>query len=90
MSKTPRGLGKGLNALLGDTDLSGIRKPVEYVNKSVVTADGRNEKEIGNSSADIRLIPVGMIEPNPFQPRSAFDPEKKSIMTKGDMNRIAM
>lgn len=95
MSKTPRGLGKGLNALLGDTDLSGIRKPVEYVNKSVVTADGRNEKEIGNSSADIRLIPVGMIEPNPFQPRSAFDPESleelaNSIRTLGLIQPITV
>ena len=95
MSKTPRGLGKGLNALLGDTDLSGIRKPVEYVNKSVVTADGRNEKERGNSSADIRLIPVGMIEPNPFQPRSAFDPESleelaNSIRTLGLIQPITV
>ena len=95
MSKTPRGLGKGLNALLGDTDLSGIRKPVEYVNKSVVTADGRNEKEIVNSSADIRLIPVGMIEPNPFQPRSAFDPESleelaNSIRTLGLIQPITV
>lgn len=68
MSKTPRGLGKGLGALLGDnTDLSSFRKPVEYINKTVVTS------EQPQNTADIMLIPVGMIEPNPFQPRSAFD-----------------
>lgn len=67
MSKTPRGLGKGLGALLGDnTDLSSFRKPVEYINKTVVTS------EQPQNTADIMLIPVGMIEPNPFQPRSAF------------------
>lgn len=89
MSKPPRGLGKGLNALLGDTDLSGIRKPVEYVNKAVVTADDRHD------SADIRLIPVDMIEPNPFQPRSAFDPESleelaDSIRTLGLIQPITV
>ena len=69
MSRQQRGLGKGLGALLGDKDLSQIRKPVDYVNKSVVS--------IGNSqnSADIMLIPVEMIEPNPFQPRMSFDAE---------------
>ena len=68
MSKTPRGLGKGLGALLGEnTDLSSFRKPVEYINKTVVTS------EQPQNTADIMLIPVGMIEPNPFQPRSAFD-----------------
>ena len=68
MSKTPRGLGKGLGALLGEnTDISSFRKPVEYINKTVVTS------EQPQNTADIMLIPVGLIEPNPFQPRSAFD-----------------
>ncbi len=69
MSKQPRGLGKGLGALLGDKDLNQIRKPVEYINKAVVTPETKE------SSADIMLIPVDMIEPNPFQPRSTFDQE---------------
>ena len=35
-NKPQRGLGKGLGALLGDIpDISGFRKPVEYVNKEV-------------------------------------------------------
>ena len=67
MSKPPRGLGKGLGALLGDSDLTQIRKPVEYINKTVVTSDEHK------GSADIMLIPVDMIEPNPFQPRTTFD-----------------
>ena len=68
MSKTPRGLGKGLGALLGEnTDISSFRKPVEYINKTVVTS------EQPQNTADIMLRPVGLIEPNPFQPRSAFD-----------------
>ena len=66
MTKQPRGLGKGLSALLGDGDLTQIRKPVEYINKSVSTEDPR-------SGAEIMLIPVDMIEPNPFQPRMTFD-----------------
>lgn len=66
MTKQPRGLGKGLSALLGDGDLTQIRKPVEYINKSVSTEEPR-------SGAEIMLIPVDMIEPNPFQPRMTFD-----------------
>ena len=73
MVKPQRGLGKGLGALLGDADLSQIRKPVEYVHKNVVTTDSGSETE--RTSADIMLIPVDMIEPNPFQPRMSFDTE---------------
>lgn len=68
MSKQ-RGLGKGLGVLLGESDLNRIRKPVEYINKAVVTPETKE------STADIMLIPVDMIEPNPFQPRSTFDRE---------------
>lgn len=68
MTKQPRGLGKGLGALLGDGDLTQIRKPVEYINKSVGTEEPK-------SGADIMLIPADMIEPNPFQPRMSFDNE---------------
>lgn len=66
--KNQRGLGKGLGALLGESnDLTMLRKPVGYVNKDVVGA-----KEPMDTS-DILRIPVGMIEPNPFQPRMSFD-----------------
>ena len=70
MSKQQRGLGKGLGALLGgDADLSHIRKPVGYVNKEVARNDNSQD------TSDILRIPVGMIEPNPFQPRMSFDQE---------------
>ena len=90
MSKTPRGLGKGLGALLGEsTDISNFRKPVEYINKTVVTS------EQTQNSADIMLIPVDMIEPNPFQPRSTFDPAAmeelaESIRTLGLIQPITV
>ena len=69
MSKEPRGLGKGLSALLSEVpDANQLRKPVGYVNKEIVGTRGRQE-----NTADILRIPVDMIEPNPFQPRMSFD-----------------
>ena len=70
MSKQQRGLGKGLSALLGDPDITNIRKPVGYVNKEVVGNDAQKQ-----SAADILRIPVDLIEPNPYQPRMSFDQE---------------
>lgn len=68
--KTPRGLGKGLGALLGEeTDISNFRQPVGYVNKEVAGATPRQNK------ADILRIPMEYVEPNPFQPRMSFDQE---------------
>ena len=72
MSKQPRGLGNGLGALLGDQALSQIRKPVEYVHKTVVTPES---PEPSKATADIMLIPVDLIEANPYQPRMSFDNE---------------
>ena len=69
MSKEPRGLGKGLSALLSEVpDANQLRQPVGYVNKEIVGTRGRQE-----NTADILRIPVDMIEPNPFQPRLSFD-----------------
>lgn len=68
--KTPRGLGKGLGALLGEeTDISNFRQPVGYVNKEIAGATPKQSK------ADILRIPVEYVEPNPFQPRMSFDQE---------------
>lgn len=75
-SKEPRGLGRGLGAILGDSaNLDQFRKPVGYVNKEIV---GKNEVK---ESADVVRIPVDMIEPNPFQPRMSFDPEALEELT---------
>ena len=71
MSKEPRGLGKGLSALLGEVpDADQLRQPVGYVNKEIVGTRGRQE-----NTADILRIPVDLMEPNPFQPRMNFDAE---------------
>ncbi len=88
--KTPRGLGKGVSALLGeDVEISDFRKPVGYINKEVA-----NPSE-PKPSADILRIPVGMIEPNPFQPRVTFDEDAlqelaESIRTLGLIQPITV
>ena len=89
MSKPQRGLGKGLSALLGDADPGQIRRPVEYVHKTVVTSGSDRH------TADIMLIPVEMIEQNPFQPRMSFDSEAldelaESIRTLGLVQPITV
>ena len=69
-TKNQFGLGKGLGALLGNEDISELRKPVGYINKGVVSA-GDKPKD----TSDVLRIPVDMIEPNPYQPRMNFDNE---------------
>jgi len=76
MSKEPRGLGKGLGALLGEAvSADQLRKPVGYVNKGIATP-----KKPADSS-DVLRIPVEMIEPNPFQPRMSFDQDSLEELT---------
>lgn len=85
--KTPRGLGKGLSALLGEE--SAERTPIRYINKEIVGA------QTSGNSADILRIPVGLIQPNPFQPRISFDEESlaelsESIKTLGLIQPITV
>lgn len=69
MSSKPRGLGKGLGALIGGASGADLlRAPVGYINKEV--AGARTAPD-----ADILRIPVSSIEANPFQPREDFDRE---------------
>lgn len=76
-NKEPRGLGRGLGAILGENaNLDQFRKPVGYVNKEIVGA----KNEI-TESADVVRIPAGIIEPNPFQPRMSFDAEALEDLT---------
>ena len=76
-NKEPRGLGRGLGAILGDSaGLDQLRKPVGYVNKEIVS--GRTQSD---GSADVVRIPADMIEPNPFQPRMSFDTEALEELT---------
>lgn len=76
MSKQIRGLGKGLGALLGNPEVSNIRKPIEYINKEVVSSTKVD------SSADIMRIPMDMIESNPFQPRLTFNEDQLDELTQ--------
>lgn len=90
MSKPARGLGRGVNALFGDTvNIDQFRSPVGYVNKEVV-----GEKD-PQDTADVLRIPVDMIEPNPFQPRMSFDAESlqelaESVKTFGLIQPITV
>ena len=70
MAKNQYGLGKGLGALLGGEDLSELRKPVGYINKEVVSAEGKPQ-----DTSDVLRIPIDLIEPNPYQPRMSFATE---------------
>lgn len=89
-SKEPRGLGKGLSALLGEVpNADQLRKPVGYINKELA-----GSKSVRNAS-DILRIPLEMIEPNPFQPRKTFDQDAieelaESIRTLGLIQPITV
>ncbi len=74
MSQPPRGLGRGLGAILGNLgEVDELRKPVSYQQKSAAGAT--------DSSADILRVPVRSIEPNPYQPRTSFDAEQLEGLT---------
>ncbi|MBR1570032.1 MAG: ParB/RepB/Spo0J family partition protein [Bacteroidales bacterium] len=90
MPKNQFGLGKGLGALLGGEDLSQLRQPVGYINKEVVSKEGKPQ-----DTSDVLRIPVDMIEPNPYQPRMNFDNEAlqelaESIRTFGLIQPITV
>lgn len=66
----PRGLGKGLSALLGDTgNLSDFRRPAGY---AAAQPAPQPEPSAANS-AQVLSLPVEAIRPNPWQPRMSFD-----------------
>ncbi len=71
MSQPPRGLGRGLSAILGDiSGADDLRKPVSYKDKEKVGST------TPHSAADVLLVPVDRISPNPYQPRLSFDSEE--------------
>ena len=73
MSQPPRGLGKGLGAILGNIPSADeLRKPVAYSSKPAADSS----PAAPGSTADVVRIPVNLIEPNPFQPRLSFDMEE--------------
>lgn len=68
MSKEPRGLGRGLSAILGEVpNADQLRKPVGYVNKEIAGASPAQD------AAGVLRVPVDMVDPNPYQPRMSFD-----------------
>ena len=71
MAQPKRGPGRGLSAILGESniDVRDLRKPVGYINKSIV------DEKAPQDTYDILRIPIDRIEPNPFQPRMSFDQE---------------
>lgn len=90
MAKQQRGLGRGLDALLGGdaADMTTFRNPVQYVNPSPSAI-----KEA--KGGEIMVIEVSKIEPNPYQPRVNFDPQaleelSASIKTLGLIQPITV
>ena len=89
-SKQESRLGKGLSALLGDIQIKEPeRKPVGYINKEI--AGARPVQDYG----DVLRIPANLIDPNPYQPRMAFDNDfleelAESIRTFGLIQPISV
>ena len=83
-------LGKGLSALLGDMAWGEPeRKPVGYIDKEI--AGAKPVQDYG----DVLRIPSGLIDPNPYQPRQAFDNDSleelaESIRTFGLIQPISV
>ncbi len=89
MSQPPRGLGRGLGAILGNLpEVDELRKPVSYQQKAQAAS-------IAEPTADVLRVPVKFIEPNPYQPRTSFDAEQleglaASIRTLGLITPITV
>lgn len=87
MSKIKPGLGRGLDALI---------KPQNYQDKNPANVDYSEIKKDDGKQVDILAkIPVDSISPNPFQPRTTFEPEaldelKKSILSNGLIQPITV
>lgn len=80
MSKLKPGLGRGLDALMN---------PQNYLNDTSESVSYNDLKKDDGTQYDILAkVPVELISPNPFQPRTNFDPIaleelKKSILENG-------
>lgn len=91
MSQPPRGLGRGLSAILGDiSGADDLRKPVTYQDKNKV-----GSPVSPRTTADVFRVPTSQISPNPYQPRLSFDSEEleglaASIKTLGLITPITV
>ncbi len=86
MSKLKSSLGRGLDALINQ----------QYFDESNPVSNYKEIKNDDGKDYDILVkIPVGMISPNPYQPRMNFDPEaldelKRSILSHGLIQPITV
>ncbi|MCX6167947.1 MAG: ParB/RepB/Spo0J family partition protein [Ignavibacteriales bacterium] len=88
MSNLKPGLGRGLDALINPQARNTLDKPVALSNKDL-------QKDDGISNDVLAKISVNLISPNPYQPRTEFDPValdelKKSILENGLIQPITV
>jgi ParB family transcriptional regulator, chromosome partitioning protein len=87
MSKMKTGLGRGLDALIN---------PQRFKDEEETSSDYSDlQKDDGEKNDVLAKILVGNIAPNPFQPRTHFEPEafeelKKSILANGLIQPITV
>ena len=67
MSQPPRGLGKGLSAILGNVPTA------DQLRNPGTAPKEMRETQPSRTKADALIIPLTEIEPNPYQPRQSFD-----------------
>lgn len=88
MSKLKPGLGRGLDALINPKVKDDIDKKITVSANDIKTDDGQSYDILAS-------ISVNKIKPNPFQPRTEFDPKaldelKKSILQNGLIQPITI
>ena len=88
MARKQFGLGKGLEALLGDA--APVRSSIGYINKTVIS-----DSDDAAASPGVVNIDTNLIDPNPYQPRKTFDPAAidelaQSIRTHGLIQPITL
>lgn len=75
--KKSRGLGKGLDALFGDAEVTLERTPAKVSEKNVAMEAGEKaETKADPVAGGITYIDINDIKPNSNQPRKTFDEEK--------------
>lgn len=86
MSKFKQSLGRGLDALINPQNMAEENEPVIAERTTPISAP---------KEESISKIPIENIDPNPFQPRTVFEPEaleelKKSIIANGLIQPITV
>ncbi len=90
MSKTKPGLGRGLDALINPK----MKNDLNANNNNSISSDNLQSDD-GQSFDIIAKIPINVISPNPYQPRTEFDPVaidelKNSILENGLIQPITV